>query len=355
MTNIGALVDQRIALESTLQNEKGELSPARIAHYDGQYSSLQKQLSALFKQAGDDNARIAVMLEMMRILENRLVYLHNFLVDPTSDNRILAQLVTRFIDQLASSGSTVLTKLEATYYRAVAQLYAGDVAHARDGFRDACASEESDEANDIKYKSYVILGHLSHEERDYAKAKELHHESLRYSQHPNVTAQALALKALNSYALRDYDDALHLFDEALRLFKPDEPFFNSYFFRNALLFCGAIHYDRHELDQAETFYAQVLDSVDQSSYDFFDALTHIGRIRYAQERYDEAVGAFERAVQTHRFSENEYLVDTWFRIAHAHLKRGDTEQARGYLEKIAASDVRYDKKPQAVELLGKIA
>lgn len=355
MAELGGLVEQRIALESTLQNEKGEPSPARIAHYDARYGQLQKQLSAAFKESRDDGARIAIMLEMMRILENRLVYLHNFIVDPTSDNRILAQLVTRFIDQLASSGSTVLTKLESTYYRAVAALYAGDVATARDGFRDACASEESDEANDIKYKSYVLLGHLSHEERDYAAAKQLHDQSMRYSQHPNVTAQALALKALNSYALREYDDALHLFGEALQLFRPDEPFFNSYFYRNALLFCGAIHFDRRELDEAEKFYEQVLDSVDQSSYDFFDALTHLGRIRYAQERYDDAVAAFERAVQTHRFSENEYLVDTWFRIANAHLKRGDNEQARAYLEKIAASDVRYEKKPQAVEMLRKIA
>src|SRR5207249_11075567 len=148
-----------------------------------------------------------------RILENRLVYLHNFIVDATTDNRILAQLVTRFIDQLASERSTVLTKLEATYYRAVAALYAGDTATARDGFSDACASEESDEANDIKYKSYVILGNLSHEERDYTRAEELHDSSLRYSQHPNVTAQALALKALNSYALHAYDEALHLFGE----------------------------------------------------------------------------------------------------------------------------------------------
>src|SRR5439155_22635969 len=114
--------------------------------------------------------------------------------------------------------SRVLTTLEATYYRAVAALYAGEIAKAREGFTAACASEESDEANDIKYKSYVILGHLSHEERDYAKAKDLHEQSLRYTQNNNVTAQALALKALNAYALRDHDDALHLFRAALKLF-----------------------------------------------------------------------------------------------------------------------------------------
>src|SRR3954452_5448954 len=121
--------------------------------YDDDYSALQRKLAARFRDTGEERDRITVMLELMRILENRLVYLHNFIVDPTSDNRVLAQLVTRFIDQLAADGSTVLTKLEATYYRAVASLYAGDAAAAREGFRGACESEESDEANDIKYKS----------------------------------------------------------------------------------------------------------------------------------------------------------------------------------------------------------
>src|SRR5229473_5570918 len=226
---IKALIDQRVALESRLKNEASELSDSLARLYDHEYSDLQKGLAALFKETKNDSQRIAIMLEMMRILENRLVYLHNFVVDATSDNRILAQLVTRFIDQLSDERSTVLTKLESTYYRAVAALYAGDTAKARDGFAEACASEESDEANDIKYKSYVMLGHLSHEERDYAKAKQLHDQSLRYSQNSNVTAQALALKALNSYALGDAADALHLFQEALELFDPHRPLFNSYF------------------------------------------------------------------------------------------------------------------------------
>ena len=354
-TRIKALVDQRVALESRLKNETSELSDSRARLYDHEYADLQKRLAALFKETQNDSQRIAIMLEMMRILENRLVYLHNFIVDATTDNRILAQLVTRFIDQLASERSTVLTKLEATYYRAVAALYAGDTATARDGFSDACASEESDEANDIKYKSYVMLGHLSHGDRDYAKAKELHEQSLRYSQNSNVTAQALALKALNSYALGDEAEALHLFQEALHLFDPHQPFFNSYFYRNALLFCGAIHFDCRELETAEGYYRRVLESVEQHSYDFFDALTHLGRIYYAQQRYDDAVKSFERAIQTHHFSENEYLVDTWFWLARTHMKQNDKERARPYLEKIAATEVKHEKKPQAVEMLQKIA
>src|SRR5437763_55212 len=232
---ITALVDQRVALETKLQNEPGELSESRARQYGDEYSALQRNLAALFKQSTDESQRITLMLELMRILENRLVYLHNFIVDTTSDNRILAQLVTQFIEQLGSQRSSVLTNLEATYYRAVATLYAGDVAGARTGFSEACASEESDEANDIKYKSYVILGHLSHEAHDYAGA------------------------------------------------------------------------------------------------------------------------SFEKAAQSQKLSENEYIIDTWFWIARTHLKRNDRNSAKPYLEKIAATDVKYEKKAQAVELLQKIA
>lgn len=352
-TRLKDLVDQRVTLETQLQNEHGELSEAAAQKYDDSYSALQRQLSSLFREAQQESGRITIMLEMMRILENRLVYLQNFTVDPSSDNRVLAQLVIRFIDQLAAQQSPVLTKLEATYYRAVASLYAGDQSSARDGFRNACASEESDEANDIKYKSYVMLGHLSHEDHDYAQAKELHDRSLRYSQNDNVTAQALALKALNSYALGDRDDALHLFEDALRLFDSNRPFFNSYFFRNALLFCGAIHFDRRQHAEAAKYYQRVTDHVDKNSYDYFDALSHLGRIHYAEGNYDQAVDAFEKAIRTHKFSENEYIIDTYFWIARSHLKRNDARQARPYLEKIAASEVRYEKKPQAVELLQK--
>jgi len=355
MADIKELLDQRVALENALQNEKAELSESRVRDYDRRYANLQRQLAVLFKEASSDPERITLMLEMMRILENRLVYLHNFIVDPTSDNRILAQLVTKFIDQIARDRSTVLTTLESTYYRAVASLYAGDLAAAREGFTAACESEESDEANDIKYKSYVILGHLSHEEHDYAKAKALHDESLRYTQNGNVTAQALALKALNAYALGDYDEAVHLFEDSLRLFDHNEPFFNSYFYRNALLFCGAIYFDRKDYAPAEELYKRALETVDQNSYDHFDALSHLGRIYYAAGRYDEAVVALEKAVQTHRLTENEYVVDTWFWIARSHLKREDNAAARTYLEKIAASDVRYDRKPQVVDLLQRIA
>ncbi len=352
---ITTLVNQRVALETRLQNEPGELTETLARQYGDEYSALQRRLAGLFKSTSDEAHRITLMLELMRILENRLVYLHNFIVDPTSDSRILAQLVTQFIEQLTSRGSRVLTTLEATYYRAVATLYAGDLTGARAGFSQACASEESDEANDIKYKSYVILGHLSHEDHDYVKARELHDQSMRYSQNNNVTAQALALKALNSYALGDRDEALRLFNESLQLFDPSQPFFNSYFYRNALLFCGSILFDTRDYGGAAQYYQRVIENVEQSSYDYFDALTHLGRIAYAQQKYEDAAAAFEKAVHSQKLNENEYIIDTWFWIARTHLKRNDSKRAKPYLEKIAATDVKYEKKAQAAELLRKIA
>src|SRR5687768_18614049 len=248
------LVDERAFLENKIQNEHGEMSSSVLAGYDRSYSRLQKSLSQLFREITDESQRITLMMELMRILETKLVYLQNFTVDATADNRMLANLVDRFLDQVGRSPRSVMTVLEATYYRAIVALYAGDTRSAREGFQAACASEESDEANDIKYKSYVILGHLSHEDRDYAGAKALHEQSLRYSQNNNVTAQALALKALNSYALQDFDEALRLFEESLQLFDVDKPFFNSYFHRNALLFCGGIYFDRKQYEPSEKYY-----------------------------------------------------------------------------------------------------
>ncbi len=120
---ITTLVNQRVALETRLQNEPGELTETLARQYGDEYSALQRRLAGLFKSTTDEAQRITLMLELMRILENRLVYLHNFIVDPTADSRILAQLVTQFIEELTSRGSRVLTTLEATYYRAVATLY----------------------------------------------------------------------------------------------------------------------------------------------------------------------------------------------------------------------------------------
>lgn len=352
---LSKVLSERAALEERLQNEKGEMPDATVARYEKAYATLQRSLGRLFKEAPGDAERITVMLEMLKILENRLVYLQNFSPEPAQDEKMLAQLVSRFIDELAAEHRSVLTPLEATYYRGIAALYAGDLTIARESFQAACASEESDEANDIKYKAYVILGNLSHQQSDFQEAKKLHDESMKYSHHRNVTAQALAFRALNSYALKDLDGALALFEEALGLFDRNEPFFNSYFHRNSLLFCGSIHFDRREFQRAESCYREVLGVVESHSYDSFDALSQLGRVCYSTSRFDEAAEHFRKAIETHKLSENESLVDTYYWLARTHLKRNDKVAARPYLEKIAASSVQYDKRPQAEAMLRQVS
>lgn len=349
-TRLAQRIEARIELEADVRT--GRMSGPRA---ERAYEELQRGLAALFRDAPTAHDGVPVMLELIRVLENRLVDQQNITGEPGAETRALARLVTRFIDDGRREPVPVMTALESTYYRAVASLLAGDREAAREGFTAVCASEESDEVNDVKYKAYVVLGFLAQEDADFAGAKELHDRSIRHSSGRNVTAQALALKALNAFALQEREEARRLFQDALELFDPAAPHFNSYFHRNALSFSGAIHFDRGEWDAAEGFYRRVLEAVDDRSFDHFDALAHLGRIACARQRWDDAVELLERAVDVHRFSENEYVVDTWFRIARCHLRRGDAANARRYLEKVAATEVRYSRKPQALDLLGKIA
>lgn len=351
---IKALIDERLDLESRLQKVQGDLSDASVDAYDREYGRIQRGLLGVFRSATDDSQKIGIMLELIRIMENKLVYLQNFVIEPTPDNRTLATLVGQFVGELGASRAG-LSPLEVTYYSAVAALYAGEVDSARESFRKACESEESDETNDIKYKSFVILGNLTHEQHEYEAARKLHDDSLRYSQHNNVTAQALALKALNSYALKDFDEALGLFEESLRLFDRNEPFFNSYFHRNALLFSASIYSQKKDFAKAEDFYRQVIEQAQPDSYDQFDALSQLGKIYYTTSRYGEAAQSLSQAVEMHNSTENEYLVDTYFWLARAHLKNDDAASAKKYLEKIAASDVQYERRSQAEELLARVS
>ncbi|HUP65699.1 MAG TPA: tetratricopeptide repeat protein [Thermoanaerobaculia bacterium] len=354
-SRLAEVVQARVELEKTLQAEPGQLNEQAIGRYERAYTKLQKTLSTMFRETSNAADRSTMMLELIRILENRLVYLQNFAVDTTADNRMLAALVDQFIEDLSAAGSTLLSPLESTYYRAIAALYAGDRATARQGFLAACESEESDEANDIKYKSYVILGNLSHEESDFAAARDMHDASLRYSSNDNVTAQALAFKALNSYALGEHDEALELFERSLELFDRDAPFFNPYFYRNALLFCGSILFDRKAWDRSVGYYQRVLAEVEESSFDHFDALAQLGRVSYLNGRFDDAASNFDRAIQTHRFGENEVLLDTWYWLAKTRLKQNRIDEARECLKRVTASPVRYENKPKAVELLGRVS
>jgi tetratricopeptide (TPR) repeat protein len=350
--DVRRLASERAALEKQIESSSGALTERRLRRYELEYDAIQSALAKMFRTVPAGPERAAVVVEMLRNLESRLVLVENFTVDPTGDNRILARLVARFLPEVGESG--LLPAIELDYFRAIICLYAGDFAAARDALFLVCESEEPDETSDLKFKAYVMLGNLYHEHREFERARDLHDKSLRYTSNDNVAAQALAFKALNSFALGELDEARELFVRSLALFDREAPFFNSYFHRNALLFCGLIHYRRKEYTEAESYYRQVIETVERQSFDYFDSLVQIGRICFATGRFDEAAEMFRRAISSHRTSETEQLVDAWFWLGRAHVERGDRSEAARCLRNVVGSAVRYEHRPQAVALLERI-
>lgn len=346
--------EDRAALERELQESERELSGAEIEQALKRHQSLRKQILGLVASSSDENTRIEAVIEVVRVLESELVNVHNFLIAPKDQEAELAVRLEALLQEMLGSGSTVLTRLEITYFLGVLAMFEGKLEEARAHFEAACGSEESDESNDIKYKSFVMLGHLSHVEEDYERARDLHDQSMQYTHSSNVMAQALALKGLNSYALQKSDEALDLFERALELFRVQEPFYNEYFHRNSLLFCGAILFDQEQHERAARYYEEVLEHVESSSYDYFDALVQLGKIRYGAGSYDEAARIFEQAVEKQR-NENEYVLDTLYWLARAQLKLERTGEARRCLEKVVSSPVEYQKKTQAEQLLAQVS
>lgn len=345
---------ERLDLERELQDSEHDLSATQAEQAMTRHRRLRKGLLHLVATSQDETVRIDSVVEVVRSLENELIYLHNFLVAPEDQDTKLARRLETLLREISSTPNMPVSRLETTYYLGVLSLYEGDLEKARGYFEQVCESEESDEANDFKYKSFVMLGHLSHVEQDYERARDLHDQSMQYTHSPNVMAQAFALKALNSYALQKRDDALEMFERALELFRVDEPFYNEYFHRNSLLFCGAILFDREEYKRAGDYYEEVLDHVESSSYDYFDALVQLGKIRFASGDYKESVAILERAIEN-QDKENEYLLDTLYWLARAQLKMERKGDAKRCLEKVVASPVEYQKKTQAEQLLTQVS
>jgi tetratricopeptide (TPR) repeat protein len=345
---------RRLELENELQEQGRELTPEKWESCRTEFEQLRRLLLQKLARAGTASGRVAAVSEILRAMESELIHLHNFLVAPSDQDVALARKLDSLLRELRDAGVEELSNLEIVYFLGILAIYEGELDDARSLFESACESEESDETNDIKYKSFVMLGHLSHVEQDYRRAQELHETSMQYARSSNVTAQALALKALNSYALGDSADALELFESSLDLFREGEPFYNEYFHRNALLFCGAILFEREQYARSAEYYEKVLDHVESSSYDYFDALAQLGKIHFAKGDYAASTETFRRAIEK-QSNENEYLLDTLYWLARAHLKIEQRAEAKRCLEKVVSSPVAYQKKPQAQELLRKVS
>src|SRR5512140_3792905 len=101
------LIDQRIDVERQIQGEKniGEREADRFVR---EYGRIQRELAMVARDAGSDSSdRIAAMLELIRILENKLVYLENFTVEPSTEDRTFAALVRRFIEEITKQSTNI--------------------------------------------------------------------------------------------------------------------------------------------------------------------------------------------------------------------------------------------------------
>ncbi|MDX1583145.1 MAG: tetratricopeptide repeat protein [Thermoanaerobaculia bacterium] len=318
------------------------------------HKQIRTQLLGLVAASDDQSIKVDAVVEVVKTLESELIHLHHFIVAPEDQDVSLARQLETLLKEMMDSDESPLDPLELNYFLGILSLFEGEPEEARVFFESACESEESDETTDIKYKSFVMLGHLSHVEKDYERAAELHDQSLHYTRTSNVMAQALALKALNSYALGKADEAFGMFEKAIGMFDPGEPSYNEYFHRNSLLFCGAILFDKEEYGKAAEYYREALDHVDSGSYDYFDALVQLGKIHFFAGDYDESVSNLQRAVEKQK-TENEYLLDTLYWLARAQLKIDRKGEARRCLERVVGSPVEYRRKPQAEELLRKVS
>lgn len=341
-----AVISDRIRLHESIRAGGATRESAAV---EQTHDELIRRILRLLRESDQTAQRDAVMVQLMRALEDRLVDLANFSPDSLDGYQRLGALLAEF---LADRGDQLpLTMLERIYLRAVCLLYAGQSDDAAEAFREACESEESDEANDIKFKSYVVLGNLSHGQRRYESAREMHERSLHYAKERNVTAQAVALKALNAYALGDQSEALQLFQHSIEMFAPDQPFYNAYFHRNALLFSGAIYCERNEWPAAESSYERALTYVDPQSFDRYDAHSQLGRICYATGRWSEAARHFREALRIEAVGQTEYQLDTRFWLARTEVKQGNLREAKALLREVIESDIPYERRPQAEALL----
>ncbi|HUO84760.1 MAG TPA: hypothetical protein VM534_06555, partial [Thermoanaerobaculia bacterium] len=71
-------------------------------------------------------------------------------------------------------------------------------------------------------------------------------------------------------------------------------------------------------------------------------------------RYPEAVSWLSRAAEQQGPDVNEYVVDTWYWLARAHVRAGSSAEARRWAEKVAGSSGRERRRRQAEALLAEV-
>lgn len=345
--------ERRREIEARISTGAVALTDASRLELDDELDSVLDALFVRYRRSWLESTKLETSVEIARVLELKLTLLRNYAVDPTSDARSLALGLRRIFAE-AGYEKLGLLELEASYLSAVLAVHAGEVLSGLTELDEALERGGSDELVNIRYHAHMLASHLRHELSEFEAARRHAERAADLATSSNPTAHALAVIGVNSFALGDKQRAMRELEDALRYFQESDPLFNPYFFRNTLLLCGLICYERRDDETAETFCRRAVEQTEPATYDAFEAWSRLGRVLYRQKKTKEAADAFEHGIVAYRHGENEVLLDVCLWLARASIDIGNTSRARSLLLRIVTSEVDYPSREDARQLLANI-
>lgn len=344
---------RRKDVEARISTGAVELTAASRLDLDDELDSVLDALFVRFRRSWLESTKLETAVEIARVLELKLTLLRNYVVDPTSDAKSLAGGLCAIFEE-AGAEKLGLHPIEAAYLGAVLDVYAGNGPAGLAKLEHVFESDAVERYVALHYHARMIAAHLQHETSEFAVARRNAERAADLATSPNPTAQALAVIAVNSFAMGEKERAMRELEDALRYFDETEPLFNPYFFRNTLLLCGLICFERHDDDAAETFCRRAVERAEPATYDAFEAWSRLGRVLYRQKKIEEAASAFENGIASYRHGESEVLLDVCFWLARACLILERSDRARILLLRIVTSEVDYPGREDARQLLARM-
>ncbi len=345
---------RRRDIEARISTGEASLAdPSRMA-LDDELDAVLDALFVRYRRSWLESTRLSASVEIARVLDLKLTRLRNYTLEPTSDAKSLA-VGLRSIFEEAGSSRLGLGEVEAAYLEAVLAVYAGEATSGLtilDCVFEAEGNEVGLEA--LRYHAHMIASHLRHEASEFAMARTHAEKAADLATSANQTAQALAVVGVNSFALGEHDRAMRELEDALRYFAVEEPLFNPYFFRNTLLLCGLICFERLDDEAAESYCRRALEHTEPSTYDAFEVWSRLGRVLYRKGQIEEAADAFEKGIVAYRHAESEIFLDVCLWLARACIDLENLDRARALLLRIVTSDVEYPAKEDARSLLTRL-
>jgi tetratricopeptide (TPR) repeat protein len=345
--------ERRREVEARISTGAAPLSDASRLDLDDELDAVLHALFVRFRRSWLESTKLETAVEIARVLELKLTLLRNYAFDPTSDARSLA-IGLRAIFAEAGAEKLGLASIEHSYLKAILAVYGGDPLSGLTELDGVFGDGDTEGFVGLLYHARMIASHLRHELSEFATARDHADSAADLATSPNPAAQALAVAGVNSFAMGQRDRAMRELEDALRYFDESEPLFNPYFFRNTLLLCGLICFERGDDEAAESFCRRAVEHAEPATFDAFEAWSRLGRVLYRQKKIEEAADAFEHGIAAYRHGESEVLLDVCLWLARACLSLGRTDRARILLLRIVTSEVDYPSSEDARRLLAQI-